>query len=204
MVARSFAALRWERDDPHRPRASFAGPQTRGAGPWSWLPAHARRGCRGGGAGSPPWRGAQPQTADSNSRSWSLLVTSDMNIKPQHAVLVAHGHDGDVLINVVLHLDHGLRGLGEIGDIGESDVVVDLLFDRDPRDRVVLLPDELGIDLHPAASGPEEPLYPAIDGGVQGLTQDGIGGVVCGLSGSGLPGLARIVNIPLARPPEGK
>src|SRR5215510_12723372 len=72
----------------------------------------------------------------------SLLPPPDMNVKPQHTVLIPDRYDGDVLVNVVFHLNHRLRRLGEAGDIGKSNIVVDLLLNRYARARVVFRADE--------------------------------------------------------------
>src|SRR5260221_13495344 len=110
-------------------------------------------------------------------RACSLLALADMNVKADDSVLIAHGHHGDIFINVVFQLDHSLRRLREAGDVGESDVVVDLLLDGDPRAGVIFRADELWIDLDAAGAG--KPLHAVTEGRIQGLTQDRVGSSGC-------------------------
>ena len=113
-----------------------------------------------------------------------LASLANMDVKTQHAVLVPHGHDGNVLINVVFHLNHRLSGLGQAGDVGECDIVVDLLFNGDARAGVVFRAYKLRINLDPA--GAKEPLHAVTERGIQRLTQDGVGsrrGIICAGAG---------------------
>src|SRR5579859_5032284 len=102
-----------------------------------------------------------------------LLAAPDVHVKSEHAILVSYRYDGDVLVDVVSHLDHRLRRLGEAGDVGKGQVVVDLLFNGDAGAGVIFRADELRIDSDAAAAG-EEPLHAVAEGRVQGLAQDGV------------------------------
>src|SRR5215475_3344919 len=94
----------------------------------------------------------------------SLLPPANAYIEPEHAVLVPHGYDGDILVNVVFHLDHRLRRLREAGAVSESNVVVDGLLNGDARAWVIFRADELRINRNAAAA--EEPLHPVRERGV--------------------------------------
>ena len=102
-----------------------------------------------------------------------LLPSPHSNIKTDHAVLVAQSDDRHVPGQVVLDLDDLLRGLRDVGCIGERQVVLDLLLNGDGwtclRGRG-LSRQALRIDLD--AADAEQLLYPVADCGVERRTED--------------------------------
>src|SRR5438270_123473 len=130
----------------------------------------------------------------------SLFAPPDVHIKSQHAVLVSHSYDGDILINVVFHLDHRLRRLREAGDVSKGDVVVDLLFNGHARAWVIFRADELRIDGHTAAAG-KEPLHPVTESRIQGFAKNRIGSRGCV---GALSRLGRAIEGLIARSPKGQ
>src|SRR5579863_7166712 len=55
----------------------------------------------------------------------------DFYVDAEGAVVVAEGDDGDVAVDVVFHLNDLLLGGADVADVGDSEVVGDLLFDGD-------------------------------------------------------------------------
>src|SRR5258708_14475469 len=126
-----------------------------------------------------------------------LLSFFDAQIEAQYTVLVAHRHDGNAASHADFRLNDLLLGRWrQVSDVGEGDVVFDLLLDRDPgAEDVVGAADLLRVDLH--ASHAEQFLHPAVGTGGQGLAQNGVGG------GQRLAGLV-VVKVLLAGGAKGQ
>src|SRR5713226_1590831 len=58
-----------------------------------------------------------------------LLPLADPDVEADYPVLVTHRHDGNVAREVVRHLDNLLRRLGDVGGVGERQIVFHLLLD---------------------------------------------------------------------------
>src|SRR5579859_660502 len=117
-----------------------------------------------------------------------FFALAEVDVKAEDSILVAHRDNRKVAIDVVLHLNYLLRlRLRHIGQVGQRNVVVDLLLNRHSRAGVVFRTSRLRIDLnaahtenllHPAAGRRAERLvqyhggrrvYLALPGGVNGL-----------------------------------
>lgn len=90
--------------------------------------------------------------------------------------------------DVVLGLDDLLRGLRDLGGVSEGKVVGDLLFDRDRRCRAGrrgLRVQPLGVNFD--AADAKKPLGSVAEGGIQGLAENQVGGLLAkaGLRGTG-------------------
>src|SRR5579859_2526248 len=102
-----------------------------------------------------------------------LLAAPDVHVKSEHAILVSYRYDGDVLVDVVFHLDHRLRRLREAGDVGKGQVVIDLLFNGNAGAGVIFRADELWIDGDAATTG-KEPLHAVAESRIERFAQDGV------------------------------
>ena len=71
-------------------------------------------------------------------RSTALEALFDFDVDAEGAVLVAQADDRDIAIHVVLHLNHLLLGRTHVGNIGDGEIVGDLLFDGDACGSVLL------------------------------------------------------------------
>ena len=104
---------------------------------------------------------------------------SNADIEADHSVLIACAHDRDIGIDIVLALNNLLRTLGDVGAVGKSNVVGELLLDGDLRSSrrgIGLRSQALGIDLDPADT--EELLHAAAHGRVDSLADDEVSGLV--------------------------
>src|SRR5258708_29269021 len=106
------------------------------------------------------------------SRSLFLLA-ADADVEADYAVLIAGANHRNATREKIFALDDLLRTLGNIGAVGERDVVGELLLDGDlraARGRIGLGGQALGIDLDPADA--EKFLHTAARGGVDRLIDD--------------------------------
>ena len=107
----------------------------------------------------------------------SLLPAAYFKVETDHSVLVAQRHDRNVPRHVVLHLDDLLVGNGDVGAVGEGDIARHLLLDGDlrPSNHGGFTGQALGIDLD--AAGSEQTLQAAVDGAVESLIDEQVGGL---------------------------
>src|SRR5258708_12839435 len=107
-----------------------------------WRPARVRQRCRAFAAVLRPSRGAARQRGFRTIHPSNLLLSFfDAQIEAQYTVLVAHRHDGNAASHADFRLDHLLLGrLRQVSDVGEGDVVFDLLLDRAPGSEPVVGP----------------------------------------------------------------
>src|ERR1019366_5262494 len=107
----------------------------------------------------------------------SFLPAPDLKVEADHSVLVAQRHDRNIPRHVVFHLDDLLIGNRDVGAVGEGEVARHLLLDGDlrPSNHGSLTSQTLGIDLDPAGS--EQALQAAVDGAVESLIDQQVGGL---------------------------
>jgi len=60
----------------------------------------------------------------------SLEASAEAELKAEDAVLVANAENGNIIADVPFKLDDAVLGVGSVGDVGEGQIVGDLLFDR--------------------------------------------------------------------------
>src|ERR1700757_4800617 len=117
-----------------------------------------------------------------------FLAAPDTHIEADHAVLIARAHNRNAPVDEILAFNNLFRALRDVGAVGESKVVCELLLDRDLRPArrgVGFGGQSLRIDLDPAY--PKQLLHPAADRGIDGLIDDEIGGLI------GKQGLTRLL-----------
>src|SRR5438094_803467 len=110
---------------------------------------------------------ARRLTAKTSESSWPMLppaasltlALAQAQVNCHHAVLVANADQRNIAVDVDLHLDHLLGRLRQVRDVGESDLIRNLLLHSKARIGIVLGAAGLGIDLDAAHS--ENPLQPA-------------------------------------------
>src|ERR1700690_4600345 len=60
-----------------------------------------------------------------------ILPAANFHVEADYAVLVADGHNGNIVREVVLDVDDMLGSLLHSGTVGDGQIVGDLLFNRD-------------------------------------------------------------------------
>src|SRR5271157_3157302 len=107
----------------------------------------------------------------------SLSPAPDLEVETDNSVLVAQRHNGDRSRDVVLELDDLLVRNRDVGAIGQGKIARHLLLDRELRsaNHGGFTGESLRIDLD--AAGAEQFLQPAVDGAVERLIDEQVGGV---------------------------
>src|SRR5438309_5576885 len=103
----------------------------------------------------------------------SLFPPAYVDVKTQYPILVSHGYNRYILINIVFHLNHRLSRLRKAGDVSKRNVIADLLFNGHASAGIVFRANKLRIDFYPAR--PKEPLHAVTEGGIERFAQDRIG-----------------------------
>src|ERR1035438_9213305 len=62
-----------------------------------------------------------------------FLAAPNADIETDHAVLIARAHNRNIAVDVILALNNLLRTLRNVGAVGESNVIGELLLDGDLR-----------------------------------------------------------------------
>src|SRR6202041_505059 len=106
-------------------------------------------------------------------------------VETDYSVPVSQGYDRNVPGYVVLHLDNLLIGNGDVGAVGEGEIIRHLLLDRDlgSSNHGGVARQSLRVDLHPAH--PKQTLQAAVEGAVKGLIDEQVGGFSAKAKGSG-------------------
>src|ERR1035438_4357612 len=109
--------------------------------------------------------------------SASLPPPSYLEVETHDSILVAQSHDRNRSRDVILQLDDLLARNRDIGAVGERNIARDLLLDGDLRasNHARFRRQALRIDFDPAGS--KQALEPAVDGAVERLIDEQVGGV---------------------------
>ncbi len=113
-----------------------------------------------------------------NTEQILFLPLPHPHVETDYTILVPQPHDGNATRDVVLHLDKLLRRAGDVGGVGERQIIFHLLLNGDCRTRLGgrgLGGKALRIDLD--AADAKQFLHPVADGRVQCGAEDGIRGL---------------------------